>query len=132
MDDNTGKIKKVQKFSNEEFSNEYEVNISIYKQNKWEVRAVNKMSDIEELQRSFSKFTFCKEEASFSRFDKFFMDEDEKYDLLMVTCNKDSVVQNFVSSMEEKCHTIELIGNNKTKILPEEFYLQKDYVLERI
>lgn len=116
----------------EMFLSEYEVLVSIYKQNRWEVTNINKISDIEEIQRSFSKFVFCKEEVSALRFDKFVIPQDEKYDLLIITCNKDISIQDFVTNMKDKCHTIELIGNNRDKILPEEFYLQKDYVLERI
>ena len=114
------------------FLREYEVITSIYKQNKWELTIINKISDIEELQRSFSKYTFCKKEVSSSRFNKFFINEDEKFDLLIVTCNKDIEIENFINDIRDKCHKIEIIKNNKEKILEEEFYLQKDYVLERI
>ena len=37
-----------------------------------------------------------------------------------------------IKNIKDKCHGIEIIRNNKEKILEEEFYLEKDYVLERI
>lgn len=114
------------------FLSEYEVTIGIYKESKWKFKIINKISDIEEIQRSFSEYTFCKEEASYLRFNKFFINEDEKYDLIIVTSNKDIEIENFIKNIKDKCHGIEIIRNNKEKILEEEFYLEKDYVLERI
>ena len=114
------------------FLDEYEIDVAISKRGKWEITSINKNTDIKELQRLFSNYKFCNAESSEIRFYEFGVTEEENYDLVLFTTNKDKPIEDFVINCEHKYNSISIIGNNRKKILEEEFYLQKDYELERI
>lgn len=118
--------------TNSLFLDEYEIDIAISKRGKWDIMSMNKVADIQEVQRGFSCYRFCSSESSETRFYEFGVHEEKNYDLILFTSNKDKPLEDFVINCENKYNSVSIIGNNKKKILSEEFYLQQDYELERI
>lgn len=114
------------------FLDEYEIDVAISKRGKWEITSINKITDIKELQREFSNYKFCNVESSETRFYELGVTEEESYDLVLFTTNKDKPIEDFIINCDHKYNSVSIVGNNRKKILSEEFYLQNDYELERI
>lgn len=114
------------------FLDEYEIDVAISKRGKWEITSINKITDIKELQRGFSSYKFCNVESSETRFYEFGVTEEESCDLVLFTTNKDKPIEDFIINCDHKYNSVSIVGNNRKKILSEEFYLQNDYELERI
>jgi hypothetical protein len=115
--------------ANELFLMDYEVNVYINNGNKWHNKIINSLKCVEELQIDFSKYTFGKESG---RFEGLSIYNEEKYDVILITSNKDEGILNFKKSIEDNCNSVEIISNNRTKLMSEEFYIKTDYELERL
>lgn len=115
--------------ANELFLMDYEVKVYINNSNKWNDRIINSLKCVEELQIDFSKYTFGKVSG---RFEGLSIYNEEKYDVILITSNKDEGILNFIKSIEENCNSVEIISNNRTKLMSEEFYIKTDYELERL
>lgn len=115
--------------ANELYLADYEVDVFVKNSNKWQRISINSVSDIEELQIFFSKYTFG---YDIGRFDGLRIYDENKYDVILVTSNKDEEMSYFLKSMEDKCNSVEIISNNRIKLIEEEFYIGSDYELERL
>lgn len=115
--------------ANELYFMDYEVKVFIKNGNSWQDKSIINLSSIEELQIHFSKYTFSNDER---RFQGLSIYDEEKYDVILVTSNKDEGILNLLRSVEDNCNSVEIISNNKTKLMAEEIYIKTDYELERL
>ena len=115
--------------ANELYFMDYEVKVFIKNGNSWQDKRIINLSSIEELQIHFSKYTFTNDER---RFQGLSIYDEEKYDVILVTSNKDEGILNLLRSVEDNCNSVEIISNNKTKLMAEEIYIKTDYELERL
>lgn len=111
---------------------EFEVTIAFKKEKLWVSFDLINIDGIVTLQNTFSSYNFSEFKVNSNRFIDFHNNDDENSDCLIVTCNKDKDVLAFVMGLEEEGNSVDIISNNKVKILEEEYYLNQDYELERI
>jgi len=115
--------------ANELYLMDYEVTVFINNGNRWQDKVVSSICSIEELQIEFSKYIYGKEPG---RFGGLSICSEEKYDVILVTSNKDEGIISLLRSIEDNCNSVEIISNNRTKLMSEEFYINADYELERL
>ena len=115
--------------ANELYLMDYEVKIFINNGNRWQDKVISNLSSIEELQIEFSKYVYGKE---LGRFGGLSICSEEKYDVILVTANKDEGIVSFIRSIEDNCNSVQIISNNRTQFMSEEFYINVDYELERL
>jgi len=115
--------------ANELYLADYEVDVFIKNGGRWKDTSVNNVSDIEELQIYFSTYIFS---YDIGRLEGLRIYDDNKYDVILVTSNKDEEISIFLRSIQDKCNSVEIISNNRTKLMDEEFYIGTDYELGRL
>lgn len=107
----------------------YEIDTVIKESNRWRQTSIIDEKNIKNLQNGFSKYNFW---SDTNRFETLSFFSKEKYDVILLTANKDKQIFDFIKVIENKCNTVEIISNNRAKLLTEEFLLKSDYGIERL
>lgn len=101
-----------------------------YKKKRVYIRnTIKNDDDIQKVQRDLTSYSF---EENKDRFNNINFNYNERIDFIIITSSKDENLFAFINSIEGISNSVCIISNNRNKSLENEFYIRKDYKLERI
>ena len=114
------------------FALDYGVDIFYCRERHWEKFSFENMDSIPIMQNFFSTYNFMNITKLNKRFNGLVDNIEKTSDYVLFTNNKDIDVRDFTAILEEYGNSINIVSDNKNKIIDNEYYLNADYSLERI
>ncbi|MGL4107166.1 DUF58 domain-containing protein [Clostridium sp. LP20] len=125
-------IEAVIGMAREFFALDYSVDIFYYRDRYWEKFGFDNMDSIPNMQKFFSTYNFINISNFNKRFNKLVDKIEKTSDYVLFTNNKDIDVRDFAIILQEYGNSVNIVSDNRNKIIDNEYYLHADYTLERI